>query len=86
MFGAQNYHIVDGIDKQNPHMVDGHQVEVVYDDGRHFIRTTREKFDVITSDPIDPWVKGCAALNTVENYQMCKDHRPGRRHGPDLST
>jgi spermidine synthase len=74
MFGPQNYHIVDGIDKQNPHMVDGHQVEVVYDDGRHFVRTTREKFDVITSDPIDPWVKGCAALNTVEYYRMCKDH------------
>jgi spermidine synthase len=53
-------------------------VEVVYDDGRHFLRTTKEKFDIITSDPIDPWVKGCAALNTVEYYQMCKDHlNPG---------
>jgi spermidine synthase len=51
---------------------------VVFDDGRHFLRTTREKFDVITSDPIDPWVKGCAALNTVEYYQMCRDHlNPG---------
>ncbi len=29
---------------------------------------------MITSDPIDPWVKGCAALNTVEYYQMCYDH------------
>jgi len=45
---------------------------VVFDDGRHFVRTTREKFDVITSDPIDPWVKGCAALNTVDYYEMCK--------------
>jgi spermidine synthase len=78
MFGPQNYHIVDGIDKQNPHMVDGKQVQVVYDDGRHFVRITDEKFDVITSDPIDPWVKGCAALNTVEYYQMCRDHlNPG---------
>ena len=33
---------------------------------------------MITSDPIDPWVKGCAALNTVEYYQMCKSHlKPG---------
>lgn len=78
MFGPQNYHIVDGIAEQNPHMVDGKQVEVMYDDGRHFIRTTSEKFDVITSDPIDPWVKGCAALNTVEYYTMCRDHlNPG---------
>ena len=66
-FGKENYNVVD-----NP------RVEVVHDDGRHFIRTTREKFDIITSDPIDPWVKGCAALNTVEYYEMCKAHlNPG---------
>ena len=74
MFGKENYHVVDGIDKQNPITVEGKEVQVVYDDGRHFVRTTREKFDVITSDPIDPWVKGCAALNTVEYYRMCRDH------------
>ncbi len=78
MFGNENYHVVDGIALENPHMVNGKQVEVVYDDGRHFLRTTREKFDIITSDPIDPWVKGCAALNTVEYYRMCRDHlNPG---------
>ncbi len=78
MFGRENYHVVDGIARENPHTVNGKQVEVVYDDGRHFLRTTGEKFDIITSDPIDPWVKGCAALNTVEYYQMCRDHlKPG---------
>ena len=78
MFGKENYHVVDGIGHENPHTVSGKQVEVIYDDGRHFLSTTREKFDIITSDPIDPWVKGCAALNTVEYYQMCRDHlNPG---------
>jgi spermidine synthase len=78
MFGEENYHVVDGIARENPHTVNGKQVEVVYDDGRHFLRTTREKFDIVTSDPIDPWVKGCAALNTVEYYRMCRDHlNPG---------
>jgi spermidine synthase len=80
MFGNQNYHIADGIDKENPHKVDGKEVTFVYDDGRHYIRTLPEdaKFDVITSDPIDPWVKGCAALNTVEYYEMCRSHlNPG---------
>ena len=80
MFGETNYHIVDGIDKENPHMVEGKEVKVVYDDGRHYIRTLPKdaKFDIITSDPIDPWVKGCAALNTVEYYQMCREHlKPG---------
>jgi spermidine synthase len=78
MFGKENYHVVDGIAHENPHTVNGKQVEVIYDDGRHFLRTTQEKFDIITSDPIDPWVKGCAALNTVEYYRMCRDHlNPG---------
>ena len=80
MFGNENYHIVDGIDKQNPHIVNGKQVAVMYDDGRHYVHTlpADAKFDVITSDPIDPWVKGSAALNTVEYYEMCKRHlKPG---------
>jgi spermidine synthase len=78
MFGRENYHVVDGIARENPHTVNGRQVGVVYDDGRHFLRTSQEKFDIITSDPIDPWVKGCAALNTVEYYRMCRDHlNPG---------
>ncbi|HVT89536.1 MAG TPA: hypothetical protein VHD56_11835 [Tepidisphaeraceae bacterium] len=78
-FSSVNYGIVDGIAEQNPKkMPDGKQVRVIFDDGRHFVRTTREKFDIITSDPIDPWVKGCAALNTIEYYTMCKEHlNPG---------
>lgn len=64
--------------KENFDVVNDPRTQIVIDDGRHFIRTTKEKFDVITSDPIDPWVKGCAALNTLEYYEMCKQHlKPG---------
>lgn len=80
MFGKVNYHITDGIAEENPRRLEGKDITVVYDDGRHYIRTlpNDRKFDVITSDPIDPWVKGCAALNTVEYYRMCRDHlNPG---------
>ena len=64
--------------KENFNVIADPRTQVVSDDGRHFIRTTRETFDIITSDPIDPWVKGCAALNTVEYYRMCREHlRPG---------
>ena len=67
MFAKENYDVVN-----NP------RTELVFDDGRHYIHTTDEKFDIITSDPIDPWVKGCAALNTQEYYKMCKEHlNPG---------
>jgi spermidine synthase len=64
--------------KENYNVVGDPRTRIVPDDGRHFMRTTHEKFDVITSDPIDPWVKGCAALNTVEYYRMSRDRlNPG---------
>jgi spermidine synthase len=71
-------HVAPAFAKENHGVISDPRTEVIVDDGRHFIRTTKEKFDVITSDPIDPWVKGCAALNTREYYQMCKAHlNPG---------
>jgi spermidine synthase len=64
--------------KENFNVVTDPRTEIISDDGRHFIRTTQEKFDIITSDPIDPWVKGSAALNTVEYYELCKARlKPG---------
>ena len=36
------------------------RTQVIYDDARHYILTTKDTFDVITSDPIHPWVKGSA--------------------------
>ncbi len=54
------------------------KVQIVYDDARHFVLTTREKFDVITSDPIHPWVKGAATLYTKEYFEHVKAHlNPG---------
>jgi len=79
-FSSVNYGITDGVKDHNPRTVNGKEVQVVYDDGRHYINTLPKdaKFDIITSDPIDPWVKGNAALNTYEYYQMCKEHlNPG---------
>jgi spermidine synthase len=42
------------------------------DDARHFVLTTDEKFDAITSDPLDPWVKGAANLYTQEFFEAAK--------------
>ena len=40
--------------------------------------TTKEKFDAITSDPLDPWVKGAATLYTKEFFETAKAHlNPG---------
>jgi spermidine synthase len=54
------------------------RTQIVYDDARHFVLTTPEKFDIITSDPIHPWVKGSATLYSHEYFQMVKNHlNPG---------
>jgi spermidine synthase len=58
--------------KENNDVLDDPRVEMVIDDARHFILTTREKFDIITSDPIHPWVKGAASLYTQEYFELCK--------------
>lgn len=59
-------------------MLQDPRVELVYDDARHFILTTKEKFDVITSDPIHPWVRGAATLYTREYLDLARAHlNPG---------
>jgi spermidine synthase len=58
--------------KENHDVLRDPRVEVVYDDARHFILTTHETFDVITSDPIHPWVKGAAVLYSKEYFELCK--------------
>jgi spermidine synthase len=64
--------------KENNEVLSDPRVEVVYDDARHYILTTNEKFDVITSDPIHPWVKGAGALYTKEYFEQVKAHlNPG---------
>jgi spermidine synthase len=51
---------------------------VIFDDARHYILTTKEKYDVIASDPLDVFVKGTAAIYSVEYFNMIKDHlNPG---------
>ncbi|HXD01425.1 MAG TPA: fused MFS/spermidine synthase [Verrucomicrobiae bacterium] len=66
-FARENYNVV-----KNP------RVQVVYDDARNFVLTSKERFDIITSDPIHPWVKGAATLYTKEYFEMCRDHlNPG---------
>ena len=60
-FGDHNFRVVD-----NP------KVHIRIDDARHYLLTTDETFDAITSDPLDPWVKGAAMLYTEEFFELVK--------------
>ena len=64
--------------KENHNVMHDPRTRIVYDDARHYILTTTEKFDIITSDPIHPWVKGIAPLYSTEYFDLVKKHlNPG---------
>jgi spermidine synthase len=64
--------------KENNHVLHDPRSSVIYDDARHYILTNPEKFDVITTDPIHPWVKGTSTLYSREYYELVKRHlNPG---------
>ena len=66
-FSEHNFDVV-----RNP------KVRIHLDDARHYLLTTDETFDAITSDPLDPWVKGAATLYTREFFKEIKEHlNPG---------
>jgi len=66
-FGAENY----GVAYDS-------RTRIIFDDARHYVFTTRDKFDIITSDPIHPWVKGSATLYTKEYFELVKSRlNPG---------
>ncbi|MDR1708218.1 MAG: fused MFS/spermidine synthase [Candidatus Accumulibacter sp.] len=44
------------------------------DDARTFFATGRRQYDVIVSEPSNPWVSGVANLFTVEFYRFLKRH------------
>jgi len=66
-FGTENYDVLKD-----------RRTTVIYDDARHFLSTTDDMFDIITSDPIHPWVRGAAALYSEEYFELSKEHlNPG---------
>jgi len=54
------------------------RTRIVYDDGRHYMLTTKEKYDIIASDPLDVWVKGTASIYSKDYFEQVKAHlNPG---------
>jgi hypothetical protein len=44
----------------------------VFDDGRSHLQGTDEKYDLILSEPSNPWLAGVASLFTREFYEICR--------------
>lgn len=70
---ARNFFAVE-----NHRVLEDPRTQLVLDDARHFLAHTSEQFDIITTDPMHPWVKGAAALYTEEYLELCRRRlKPG---------
>ncbi|RII26513.1 MAG: spermidine synthase [Geobacter sp.] len=70
-FGIYNHYVLN-INKPNP------KLKIVFNDGRNYLMTTRDKFDVITADPVHPWFSGAGYLYTAEYFKLAAEHlNPG---------
>jgi spermidine synthase len=60
--------------RENNHVLEDGRTTLVHDDARHYVLTAPQKFDIITTDPIHPWVRGSSTLYTKQFYEMEKAH------------
>ena len=57
----------------NYDVLENDKVTIVINDGANYIKATRSQYDVISSDPIHPFVSGAGTLYSYEHWQACKD-------------
>jgi spermidine synthase len=60
--------------RYNHNVLDNPKLKIIYNDGRNYLLTTKEKFDVITADPIHPWFRGAGYLYTTEYFKLASQH------------
>jgi spermidine synthase len=44
----------------------------IFDDGRNYLQGSQDKFDLIISEPSNPWIAGLANLFTQEYYRLAR--------------
>lgn len=49
------------------------KVKFTFDDARNYMNTTRKQYDVIISEPSNPWIAGVASLFTAEFYDRAAE-------------
>ncbi len=54
------------------------RVRTIIVDARNFLLTTPHRYDVIISEPSNPWIGGVASLFSLEFFDLAREHlRPG---------
>lgn len=65
-------------DQYNYHILDDPRVNLIIGDGRNHLALTDKKYDVIISEPSNPYFAGVADLFTREYFQLCRDRLTDR--------
>lgn len=60
--------------KENRNALNDSRVKLVVADARNYLMASDSKYDVIISEPSNPWVEGEGFLFTKEFYQIIKNH------------
>ncbi len=50
------------------------RTKLVVADGRNYLEFATRKYDIIVSEPSNPWIAGVAALFTVEHFERARRH------------
>jgi spermidine synthase len=54
------------------------RVRLIIDDGRNWLASRKERYDVIISEPSNPWITGVSNLFTRDYYRLARERlRPG---------
>ena len=59
-------------DDYNHRPLEQEGVRLIVDDGRSYLAATDARYDVIVSEPSNPWIAGCANLFTSEFFAVAK--------------
>ncbi len=67
-----------GCTQRGRELLDNPKLTVHLNDGRNYLLTTREKYDLITAEPPPPALAGVVNLYTREYYELCRQRlNPG---------
>ncbi len=60
-------------DEQNGAILDDPRVRILQTDGRNHVALTDQTYDVIISEPSNPWIAGIGDLFTLEFFEACRE-------------
>ena len=61
-------------EEENHGLLDDDRTRLFINDGRNFLLASEEEYDVLISEPSNPWIAGMNNLFTIEAFRLMRDH------------